>query len=316
MTTHTLAALAERFGLELKGEGSTAIGGVCGLSPGKPGCIGFLNNPKLRGELATTQAAAVIVSPRDAAALVTPGLVARDPYLAYARIAKLFDPEREFTAGRHPTAWVADDAQIGDGCWIGPQAVIEAGVRLGNGVFVGPGCSIGRDAVIGDHTRLVAQVHVGARVRIGQRGSIQPGAVIGSRGFGNARGPQGWEEVPQLGSVVIGDNVEIGANTCIDRGAIEDTVIEDGVRLDNLIMIAHNCRIGRDTAIAACTGIAGSTTVGARCLIGGAVGMAGHLTIADDVVILGRGMVTNSITEKGVYGSGLPLSDAREWRKT
>jgi len=316
MTTHTLAELATRFGLEFKGEGSTAISGVCTLQPGKPGCIGFLANPKYRAQLANTAAAAVIVSPRDAAALVTPGLVVRDPYLAYARLAQLFDPDREFVAGRHPTAWVAETAAIGDGCWIGPQAVVEEAAVLGPGVFVGPGCVIGRDAQVGAHSRLVAQVQVGARVRIGVHCSIQPGAVIGSRGFGNARGPQGWEEVPQLGSVVIGDRVEIGANTCIDRGAIDDTVIEDGVRLDNLIQIAHNCRIGRDTAIAACTGIAGSTTVGARCLIGGAVGMAGHLTIADEVVILGRGMVTNSITEKGVYGSGLPLSDAREWRKT
>jgi len=316
MTTYTLAELAGKFGLELKGEGSTVIGGVCSLHPGKPGCIGFLSNPKFRGQLTDTQAAAVIVGTRDAAALTTPGLVAKDPYLAYARLAVLFDPDRHFAVGVQPGAIVSAQARLGHGCHVGSHAVIEAGAELGDGVYVGPGCVIGRDARIGAQTRLVAQVHVGARVHIGSACTIQPGAVLGSRGFGNVRGPQGWEEVPQLGTVIIGNNVEIGANTCIDRGAIEDTVIEDGVRLDNLIMIAHNCRIGRDTAIAACTGIAGSTTVGARCLIGGAVGMAGHLTIADEVVILGRGMVTNSITEKGVYGSGLPLSDAREWRKT
>jgi UDP-3-O-[3-hydroxymyristoyl] glucosamine N-acyltransferase len=316
MTTYSLADLAARFGLELKGEGGTLIQGVCSLDPGKPGCIGFLSNPKFRAQLAGTRAAAVIVGPRDAAALATPGLVAKDPYLAYARLAVLFDPDREFAAGIQAGAQVSPQARLGPGVHVGYNAVVEAGAELGEGAYVGPGCIIGRDARIGAGTRLVAQVHVGARVRIGSRCTLQPGAVVGSRGFGNARGPQGWEEVPQLGTVVIGDNVEIGANTCIDRGAIDDTVIEDGVRLDNLIQIAHNCRIGRDTAIAACTGIAGSTTVGARCLIGGAVGMAGHITIADDVVILGRGMVTNSITEKGVYGSGLPLSDAREWRKT
>ena len=316
MTTHSLADLAARFGLELKGEGSTLIQGVCSLDPGKPGCIGFLSNPKFRPQLAGTRAAAVIVSPRDSASLTTPGLVAKDPYLAYARLAVLFDPDREFAAGIQAGAQVSPQARLAAGVHVGYNAVVEAGAELGEGVYVGPGSIVARDAVIGAGTRLVAQVHIGARVRIGSRCTLQPGAVVGSRGFGNARGPQGWEEVPQLGTVIIGDNVEIGANTCIDRGAIEDTVIEDGVRLDNLIMIAHNCRIGRDTAIAACTGIAGSTTVGARCLIGGAVGMAGHITIADDVVILGRGMVTNSIAEKGVYGSGLPLSDAREWRKT
>lgn len=316
MSTYTLAELAERFGLELRGDGATPIGGVCTLQPGREGCIGFLSNPKYRAQLAATQAAAVIVGARDADALQTPGLVARDPYLAYARLAVLFDPDRAFEAGIHPSAVVAPDVRLGAGCAVGAQAVIEAGAVLGEGVFVGPGCIVGRGAQIGDRSRLVARVHVGPRVRIGRDCQLQPGAVIGSRGFGNAIGPQGWEEVPQLGSVRIGDRVEIGSNTCIDRGAIEDTVIEDGVRLDNLIQIAHNCRIGAHTAIAACTGIAGSTVIGSRCMIGGAVGIAGHLTIADDVMILGRAMVIGSITEKGTYGSGLPLDEAREWRKT
>ncbi|AXQ28982.1 UDP-3-O-(3-hydroxymyristoyl)glucosamine N-acyltransferase [Solimonas sp. K1W22B-7] len=316
MTTHSLADLAARFGLELKGEGATAIQGVCALNPGKPGCIGFLSNPKYREQLAGTQAAAVIVGPRDAEALTIPGLVAKDPFLAYARLAQLFDPDREFAAGVHPGAMVSPAARLGSGVHVGAGAVIEAGAQVGDGSYIGPGCVIGRDAQIGEACRLVAQVHVGARVRLGRRCTAQPGAVIGSRGFGNVPGPEGWEEIPQLGSVVVGDNVEIGANTCIDRGAIDDTVIEDGVRLDNLIQIAHNVRIGRHTAIAACTGIAGSTRIGSRCFIGGAVGIAGHLTIADDVSILGRAMVTHSIPEKGVYGSGLPLSEAREWRKT
>lgn len=316
MTTYSLADLAARFGLELRGDGATVIGGVCALSPGKPGCIGFLSNSKYRVQLAGTQAAAVIVGPRDADALPVPGLVAKDPFLAYARLAQLFDPDREFAAGIHAAAIVSPAARLGSGVHVGAGAVIEAGAQIGDGSYIGPGCVIGRDAQLGEACRLVAQVHVGARVRLGRRCTAQPGAVIGSRGFGNVPGPEGWEEIPQLGSVVIGDNVEIGANTCIDRGAIDDTVIEDGVRLDNLIQIAHNVHIGRHTAIAACTGIAGSTRIGSRCFIGGAVGMAGHLTIADDVSILGRAMVTHSIPEKGVYGSGLPLSEAREWRKT
>ena len=317
MNVSTLDELAQRHGLTRVGDGATPIRGVCTLTPGKPGCIGFLSNPRYRPQLADTSAAAVIVSPRDVDSLgARPGLIAKDPYLAYARIAREFDPDRQFQPGRAPSAVVAADARIGAGCYLGPQVVIESGVRIGDGSYLGPGCHIGRDAVLGECVRLTAGVHIGARVRLGARVVVQPGAVIGGRGFGNARGPQGWEEVPQLGSVVIGDDVEIGANTCIDRGALDDTVIESGVRLDNLIQIAHNCHIGAHTAIAACTGIAGSTRIGARCMIGGAVGIAGHLEIADDVVILGRAMVVGSIREKGVYGSGLPLDDAREWRKT
>jgi UDP-3-O-[3-hydroxymyristoyl] glucosamine N-acyltransferase len=316
MNVIRLRDIAERFNLELVGDGDVEISGVCTLRPGLAGRISFLGDAKRREQLADTAAGAVIVAARDAASLRGPGLIAKDPYLAYARIARLFDPDRAFAAGCHPSASVAADTQIGEGCWIGPQVVVESGVVLGAGVFVGPGCVIGRDARIGEDSRLAAQVYVGPRVLIGARCQVQPGAVIGGRGFGNARGPQGWEEVPQLGSVRIGDDVEIGANTCIDRGAIDDTVIENGVRLDNLIMIAHNCHIGADTAIAACTGIAGSTRIGRRCMIGGAAGIAGHIEIADEVVLLGRAMVTGSITQKGVYGSGLPLDEVREWRKT
>jgi UDP-3-O-[3-hydroxymyristoyl] glucosamine N-acyltransferase len=316
MATFTLDDLARRFGLQAHGDPATAVHGVCGLQPGRPGYLSFLANPKLRDELATTAASIVIVGARDAAALKTAGLIAPDPYLAYARIAALFDPDRTFVPGVHASAVVDLTAIFGEGCHIGVGAVIESGARIGSGVLIGPGCTVSRDAVIGNGTRLVARVWVGPRVTIGARCQVQPGAVLGSRGFGNVRGPNGWEEVPQLGSLVVGDDVEIGANTCIDRGAIEDTVIEHGVRLDNLIQIAHNCRIGEHTAIAACTGIAGSTRIGRRCMIGGAVGINGHIEIVDDVVVLGRAMVTGSITKRGVYGSGLPLDDAREWRKT
>ena len=293
MVTHTLAQLAAQFSLELKGEGSTPVSGVCTLLPGKPGCISFLSNPKLRRQLAETRAAAVIVGKRDAAELNT-GLIAPDPYLAYARIARLFDPHPAIP-GIHPTATVAPSARIGEGC------------------AIGPGCVIGENAQIGAGSLLFANVFVWHGARIGARCSIQPGAVIGGRGFGNARGPQGWEEVPQLGSVVIGDDVEIGANTCIDRGAIEDTVIGDGVRLDNLIQVAHNVRIGAHTAIAACTGIAGSAVIGARCMIGGGVGINGHIEIADETVVLAWSLVTHSLT-KGIYG-GSPAVEAREWRR-
>ena len=315
MSGHTLGELASRFGLESRGDVGTRIDGVCNLSPGKPGCLSFLSSPQYRKFLTVTTAAAVIVGPRDAGALTGAGLVAKNPYLAYARIAALFDPDRDFQAGVHSSAVIDSTATIGEGVHIGPNVVVMAGASVGANSYIGAGSFIGRGAVIGDGARFSARVHAGNRVRIGRRCHVQPGAVIGSRGFGNALGPTGWEEVPQLGSVIVGDDVEIGANTCIDRGALDDTVIANGVRLDNLIQIAHNCSIGEHTAIAACTGIAGSTRIGARCMIGGAVGISGHLEIADDVVILGRTMVTRSLTEKGAYGSDLPVAPAREWRK-
>ncbi|MDR3416738.1 MAG: UDP-3-O-(3-hydroxymyristoyl)glucosamine N-acyltransferase [Nevskia sp.] len=312
---HTLGELAQRFGLKLRGDAGLRIAGVCSLSPGKPDCLGFCADPRLRGELAQTRAGAVVLGGRDAEAFTGNALVAQDPALAFARVAALYDPSREFQPGRHPSAVVAAGAQIGAGCWIGPLAVIEDGARIGDNSFIGPHCVVGRDAEVGPDSRLEAQVYLGARSRLGARCHVQPGAVVGGRGFGLARTPAGWEEVPQLGAVVVGDDVEIGANTSIDRGALDDTVIEDGVKLDNQIQIAHNCRIGAHTAIAACVGIAGSTVIGRRCMIGGAAGIGGHLRIADDVVILGRAMVTKSLTAPGVYGSGLPVMPAREWRK-
>jgi UDP-3-O-[3-hydroxymyristoyl] glucosamine N-acyltransferase len=315
MMSYTLGEIANRFGLDLKGEAGVVISGVCSLLPGKPDGISFLNNPKLREQLAASLAGAVIVGKRDVVALTGNGLVAADPYLAYARIATLFDRSRDFSPGVHASAVVAAGARLGEGCWIGPQAVIEDGADIGPGCFIGPGSVVGRDARIGAQAYLVSRVSIGHAVRIGDRCQFQPGAVVGSRGFGNARGPKGWEEVPQLGSVVIGNDVEVGANTTIDRGAIEDTVIEDGVRLDNLIQVAHNVRIGAHTAIAACTGIAGSTTIGTRCMIGGAAVINGHIQVGDDVIIMGYSMVTKSVPDKAIYGSGMPALDARDWRR-
>lgn len=316
-TTYTLAELAERFQLEVVGDGQTRIAGLCELRPGEPDKLGFLASPQYRAQLADTRAAAVVVGKRDVSALTTPGLLTRDPSLAFARIARLFDASRAFVAGVDASASVASTARLAAGVFVGARAVIEDGVSVGEGSYIGPGCVLRAGASLGAGCRLEAAVTVGERVRLGARALVQPGAVIGSRGFGNVRLPDGsWEEMPQLGTVVVGEDVEIGANTTIDRGALGDTVIEDGVRLDNQIQIAHNCVIGKNTAIAACTGIAGSTRIGQRCMIGGAAGIGGHLVIVDDVVLLGRAMVTNSIDIPGVYGSGLPLAPAREWRKT
>jgi UDP-3-O-[3-hydroxymyristoyl] glucosamine N-acyltransferase len=311
----SLAELAAQHGLGLQGRGDVPIRGVCTLSPGRPGHLGFLANPKYRSQLASSAAAAVVLGERDAAASPLPALIAKDPYLAFARIARRFDPVPPPRPGRHPSAFVAEDATVAADAEVGAFAVIESGARVGSAAVIGAHSHVGAAASIGDGSRLEGRNWIGPRCVIGARARLNAGCVIGARGFGLAPTPQGWEEVPQLGRVIIGDDVEVGANTCIDRGAIEDTVIGNGVKLDNLIQIAHNVVIGEHTAIAAHTAIAGSTVIGRRCLIGGAVGIAGHLVIGDDVVILARAMVTHSLPEKGSYGSGLPIAPAREWRR-
>lgn len=316
----TLGELAQRFRadlpeLELVGDPATAIHGVCALTPGEPGRLAFLASPKYRSQLAATKAAAVVLGRRDAAGFAGNALIAKDPHLAYARIAAVFDRYARFAPGVHPAAAIAAGVAIPASTHVGAGAAIGEGARIGENVYIGPNCVIGRDASIGDGSRLAGNVHVGDGVRIGRRARLEPGAVLGSRGFGLARGPQGWEEVPQLGTVVLGDDVEVGANTTIDRGALGDTVLGNGVKLDNLIQIAHNVRIGDHTAIAAKSGVAGSARIGARCMIGGCSCINGHIEIADDVIIIGFSMVTKSITEPGQYGSGNPARPARLWRR-
>ncbi len=315
----TLGELAQRFKaglpeLEVAGDPATVIRGTCTLSPGEPGCLTFLANPKYRSQLASTRAAAVVLGKRDGAAFKGNALVAKDPYLAFARIAASFDTSRDFTPGVHATASVAPGVAIPPTSCVGPCAVVESGATIGAGVYIGPNCSIGRNARVGDGSRLDGNVWVGERVQVGKRARLNAGAVLGSRGFGLALGPAGWEEMPQTGTVILGDDVEIGAGTTVDRGALGDTVIEDGVKLDNLIQIAHNVRVGAHTVMAAMSGIAGSTRIGARCMIGGCTCINGHIEIADDVVILGFSMVLKSIAEKGQYG-GVPARTAREWRR-
>lgn len=317
----TLGELAQRFRpglpeLEVVGDPATVIHGVCTLSPGEPGCLGFLANPRYRAQLATTKAAAVVLGRRDAAGHKGNALIAKDPYLAFARIASAFDSSGAFTPGVHAAAVVAPGVNIPASSHVGPCAVVEAGATIGAGVYIGPNCNVGSGAQVGDGSRLEGNVTVYPRVRIGKRARINAGAVLGSRGFGLARGPAGWEEVPQTGTVVLGDDVEVGANTTIDRGALGDTVIGNGVKLDNQIQIAHNVHIGEHTAIAACCGIAGSARIGARCMIGGCSCINGHIEIADDVMIIGFSMVTRSLTEKGQYGSGTPVQPVRKWRRS
>ncbi|TAM13042.1 MAG: UDP-3-O-(3-hydroxymyristoyl)glucosamine N-acyltransferase [Nevskiaceae bacterium] len=307
----TLEALAQRFGLELFGDARSVIEGVCALNPGLPGHLSFCAESRFLVQAKSTLAPALVAAER------IPGysgnlLLARNPLLAFARISALFDDAYDFVPGIDETAVVAGDVALSPTVHIGPHAVVEAGVQLGEGCFLGPGCILRKGAILGAGCRLEANVYVGPRCRLGARVHVLPGAVIGGRGFGNVPGEKGWEEIPQLGVVRIGDDVEVGANTTIDRGALADTVIESGVRLDNLIQVAHNCVIGRDTAIAACTGLAGSSRIGARCMIGGAVVVGGHLTIGDGVTVLGRSGVTKSLSGPGVYG-GFPAVPVKEW---
>lgn len=312
---YVLTELADRFGLELRGDGATRIHGVGTLANAGPGQVGFLANPRYRKDLAGTSASAVVLAEAEAAACPVPCLVARDPYVAFARLAALFDPSPVPAPGVHPSAVVAADAVVDPSAQVGPFVVIGARSRVGAGAVVGPGCLVGDDCELGPGCVLVARVTLVARVRLGARVRIHPGAVLGADGFGLAMDAGRWIKVPQLGGVVVGDDCEIGANTTIDRGAIEDTVLEEDVRLDNQIQVGHNVRIGAHTAMAGCVAVAGSTRIGRYCLIGGATGIVGHLEICDRVTVTAMSLVTQSITEPGEYSSGMPVQDSRSWRR-
>lgn len=310
-----LADLAAHVAAELRGDPDLQIRGVATLEDAEPGDIAFLANRRYRGQLAATRASAVIVQAADASACPVAALVTENPYLAYARVADLLFPMPPFAGGVHPSAVVAPGAEVDATAWVGPLCVLEDGVVVGPGAYLGPGCLVGTGSRIGAWSRLVARVVVWNGSVIGQRCLIHPGAVIGSDGFGNANDAGRWVKVPQLGRVVIGDDVAIGANTTVDRGSLRDTVIGDGVRLDNLIQVGHNVTIGEHTAAAAFVGISGSTEIGCRCTLGGSAGFAGHLTIGDDVHVTGMAMVTHSLREPGAYSSGIPAIPSREWRR-
>jgi UDP-3-O-[3-hydroxymyristoyl] glucosamine N-acyltransferase len=310
-----LGELAVRFGCELRGDPEVRVAAVAPLGSAGPGTLSFLSNPKLAPQLAQTRAAAVVLDARSAAACPAPALISSNPHALFARIAALLHPEPPLKAGVHPSAVIDRQAQIDPSAEVSAYALIGAGAVIGPRCFVGPACLIGDQVQMGADTRLVARVTIAPRVQLGARVLIHPGAVIGADGFGYAREGSTWLKVPQIGAVRIGDDVEIGANTTIDRGAIDDTVIAEGVKLDNQIQVGHNVQIGAHTAIAACTGISGSTRIGARCMIGGACGFAGHLVICDDVVITGMAMVSGSISKPGVYSSGIPIETSRRWRR-
>jgi UDP-3-O-[3-hydroxymyristoyl] glucosamine N-acyltransferase len=310
----TLAELAVRFGCELVGEPAIRVDCVANLDGG-PGALGFLANPAYLEELTRTRLGAVVLERRHAARSPVPVLIHSNPHAVFARVASLLHPAVPIKAGVHPTAVVHAAAQVAPDAEVGPLAVVEAGAVVGARCVVGPHCFVGQAVSLGEDTHLVQRVSIVAGATLGQRCLVHPGAVIGADGFGNAREGARWVKVPQLGSVVIGDDVEVGANTTIDRGALGDTRIDEGVRLDNQIQVGHNVHIGAHTAIAACTGIAGSTRIGARCMIGGGTGIGGQIQIGDDIVIAGFGMVTRSITVPGMYSSVLPVEEVRLWRR-
>lgn len=314
-TSFTVADLAERFSLTVHGNGETLVTGVATLARAENGQLAFLANSRYRPQLAASQASAVVLREADAEAAPGVALIAKDPYAAFAKIAALFETRPVRAPGAHASAVVDPSARVAAGVHIGPFVSIGANSVIEEGCIIGPGCVIGEDCVVGAGSELIARVTLVKRVRLGQRVLIHPGAVLGADGFGLAMEAGRWLKVPQLGGVSIGDDCEIGANTTIDRGALEDTVLEEDVRLDNQIQIGHNVHIGAHSAMAGCSAAAGSAKIGRYCLIGGAAGVLGHLEICDRVVITAMSLVTSSITEPGEYSSGTPLTDNRTWRK-
>ena len=313
---HSLTELSARFGLELHGNGDQLIEGVGTLIDGGSTQVTFLANRAYSKELPKTRAGAVILKKEDVADCPTNCLVSDDPYLAFARVAALFDPRPSGAPGVHPSAVVAGSARIGRHVSIGANAVVGDDCGIGDGCTIGPGTVLEPGCTLGESCRLYANVSLGFGVTLGKRVIVHPGAVIGADGFGIAFAGDHWEKVPQLGSVEIGDDCEIGANSCIDRGAVENTVLEEDVRLDNMVQIAHNVRVGAHTAFAGHAGVAGSTKIGRYCLIAGGAGIAGHIEIADRTTIAARSVVFRSIEEPGTsWSSQMQARPLREWQK-
>ncbi|MDI9245108.1 UDP-3-O-(3-hydroxymyristoyl)glucosamine N-acyltransferase [Marinobacter sp. CHS3-4] len=310
-----LGDIAARLGAELRGDPDVEIAGLATLQAASPGKIAFLSNPSYARYLADTQATAVILSPSVADQFSGNALVLDNPYLGYAKLSHLFDPAPIASPGIHPSSVIAPSASVADTASIGPQVVIEDDVVIGEGVVIGAGSIIGARCRVGDNSLFRPRVTLAHDVVMGKRCHILSGAVLGSDGFGFANEKGEWHRIAQIGRVVLGDDVEVGANTCIDRGALDDTVIGNGVKLDNLVHIAHNVSIGDHSALAAMVGIAGTTQIGSHCVFGGQCGVSGHLKLTDQVHLTGMTMVTSDIRESGVYSSGTSSDTNKQWRK-
>lgn len=312
----TLGELASHLTLGIGDlDPSLVLDGIAPLESAGSSDLAFVAEKRYLGALAETRAGCVLLKPEWQGSCPVPSLVTADPYLSYARASALFNGEDSPAVGVHPSAVVDDDAELGTGVSVGPLAHIGAGAVIGDRAVIGPGVVVGAGAVVGAGSRLYPNVVLYHGVTLGKDCIVHSGTVIGSDGFGFARGPDGWEKIHQIGSVSIGDNVEIGAGATIDRGALGDTCIESGVIMDNQVHIAHNCRIGARTALAGCVGIAGSTTIGSDCTFAGQVGVSGHLRICDNVHFNGQARVISSISNPGNYASGTPLEEVRQWRR-
>ncbi|MFZ7157841.1 UDP-3-O-(3-hydroxymyristoyl)glucosamine N-acyltransferase [Avibacterium gallinarum] len=316
--SYSLKELAQQIGATIRGNANVLIDSIAPLDKAQSNQLTFISNIKFRDLLAQSQAGILVVSENDVEFCSPESnlLIVKDPYVAYAVLAQYMDSTPKAAAGIAPSAVISASAKLGENVSIGANAVIEDEVELGDNVIIGAGCFIGKGAKIGANTQLWANVNIYHQVQIGEHCLIQSGAVIGSDGFGYANDKGRWIKIPQTGTVIIGNHVEIGACTCIDRGALDATVIEDNVIIDNLCQIAHNVHIGTGTAVAGGVIMAGSLKVGRYCLIGGASVINGHMEIADKVTVTGMGMVMRPITEPGVYSSGIPLQPNKEWRKT
>lgn len=316
MKTLTLAELATITGGELHGDATAIVTMVAPMDKAQQGHVTFLSNPKYAKHLAECQATLVMVKEAQRELCAGNALVVADPYVAFAKVAQALDSTPKAASEIAPSAVIAVSATLGTNVAIGANAVIEEGVTLGDNVVIGAGCFIGKQAKIGSNTQLWANVSVYHKVEIGSDCLVQANTVIGSDGFGYANEKGEWIKIPQLGTVRIGNRVEIGACTTIDRGALDDTIIADNVIIDNQMQIAHNVEIGYGTAMAGATVVAGSTKIGKYCIIGGACVINGHIEITDGVTVTGMGMVMRSIEEKGIYSSGIPLQTNKEWRRT
>jgi UDP-3-O-[3-hydroxymyristoyl] glucosamine N-acyltransferase len=313
--SYRLSEIAARLGGRVLGQAETCISQVATLEMAQPGQISFLTNTKYHAKLAITRASAVILGEADADATELPRIISDNPYAYFAKVSAMLNPLPEAKPGIHPSAVIGTGAKIDETASIAATAVIGAGAMIGAHSVIAEGCSIGENVVVGSHARLYPRVVIYHDCVIGDNLIAHSGAVIGSDGFGIAMDQGRWIKIPQIGRVVIGNDVEIGANTTIDRGALDDTVIEEGVKLDNQIQVAHNVHIGAHTAMAGFSGIAGSTTVGRYCLIGGNAGIAGHLQIADHVEVAAFTLVTKSIREAGSYSGAFPYARTDEWRR-
>ena len=315
MKSYSLGEIASRLDLRLIGDPDCQIQGLGTLSSAKMGDISFLSNISYLRQLAKTSASAVIVEESQADFVPTNVLIAEQPYVAFAYVSQLFAKQSEVASGVHASASVADSVSLGEGVYIGANAVIEDDVEIGANSSVGPGTFIGRGVRLGERCRLYAQVTLYHEVRIGSRVNIHSHAVIGADGFGFAFDGERSIKIQQLGAVWIGDDVDVGAGTTIDRGAIEDTIVEEGVKIDNQVQIGHNCHIGAHSVICGCTAIAGSAKIGRYCVLGGASGMVGHLSLADGVQVSAMSLVNKSITEPGTYSSGTGQMKIADWKR-